>query len=88
MFANVAHYTALYDHVAAKAGSKASVLLLSYGPYIYFVILTCNSGCCVISQSGLRGRNLTSHPSLEQTSLQTPHTLANSNKQLWRFNIC
>lgn len=88
MFANVAHYTALYDHVAATAGSKTSALLLSYGPYIYLVISICNSGCCSISQSGLQVRNLTGHPSLEQTSLQTPHTPVNSNKQLWRFNIC
>jgi hypothetical protein len=31
MFANVAHYTALYTNVAAKPGSDTSALLLSYG---------------------------------------------------------
>jgi hypothetical protein len=88
MFANVAHYTALYDHVAAKTGSETSALLLSYGPYIYFLLLMCRSGCYSVSQSALQEQNLTSHLAREQISLQTPHTLANSNKQRWLSNIC
>jgi hypothetical protein len=36
MFANVAHYTALYDHFVAKTGSETSALLLFYGQYICF----------------------------------------------------
>jgi hypothetical protein len=87
MFANVAHYTALYDHVAAKTGSETSALLLSYGPYIYLLLLMCPSSCYSVSQSTLR-ENLTSHLAREQISLQTPHTLANSNKQRWLSNIC
>ena len=30
MYANIAHYTALYTNVVAKLGSDTSVLLLSY----------------------------------------------------------
>lgn len=39
MFANVAHYTALYTNVVAKLGSDTSALLLSYGLYTYVFIL-------------------------------------------------